>query len=196
MSINPKTSLFEKLAAWEAWWAAGPKVRKSAAPPDVMEKREAVRASLILSPEDERLRSICWSLHQGYPQTSFSWNGVRTTLCLHQIVAFRAGYFPFKEIDHRNGIRHDARRENLRPASDSQQMRNQHTSSNSYGDNLIGLKRGRNGWLANLYIGTGKSRILFQTKSHKTRERAAFAYNQLAQLFGFETRNNIPIPIE
>lgn len=100
------------------------------------------------------------------------------------------GLYPCDQIDHDNGDKLDLRRDNLLASDSSHNQRNIHK------ERLIGVYKLRHGkrWIAVISMGKRGEKQTFISLSHPTKERAAFAYNQLAQLFGFRTRNNVQIP--
>jgi hypothetical protein len=67
------------------------------------------------------LSRFSWSLStQGYPQAHIGRRQVR----LHRLVGQRMGISPDVMLDHHNGVRTDARRQNLRPATYQENSRN------------------------------------------------------------------------
>lgn len=185
-------SLSQKLLAWEEWLAANQRAGKSVLPQSATEGKAdgPPRRKPIFSEEDADLRFINWSFSGEYPQIKFGIHCARMTLRAHQIVASRMGLYPCEQIDHINHDKGDTRRCNLRAVTHSQNQRNLKR------EQLIGVERARGKWYARIQIGPRGKKICILSAVYPTPERAAFAYNQLAQLFGFWTRNNVQIPAE
>ncbi len=186
-------SLSQKLLALEDWLAANPHPQKSAVHPSATDAREAALASLpILSNEDYDLFRLRWKIDRyGYAFCRFYRQGMgRIIIKAHQVIAHRMNLYPCSQIDHENGIRLDCQRHNLRASE------NRHNHRNLHKANYVGVHKCGNKWRARRQLTFGNLKISAGSRVYPTPQRAAFAYNQLAQLFGFETRNTVPIPAE
>lgn len=189
-------SLSQKLRAWEERSAERQKASKNNALLGATEKRaddQRREFEMLISDQDRDLFLFPLRLSKcGYLETYFRENGHRIYIFAHQIIANRMGLYPCECIDHINGNRADCRRENIRAASASVNQRNLHKSG------FVGVKSSRNGrrWRARICMGGRSNKLQFYSACYDTKERAAFAYNQMAQLFGFRTRNQVNIPSE
>jgi hypothetical protein len=99
-----------------------------------------------------RTRSICigdlagtLNKRDGYIQVHFSLNRIKRKIYAHHIAWYKHfGEWPARQIDHRNRVCDDNRIENLRLATDSQNMRNRGLQlNNTTGASGIHLERGK-----------------------------------------------------
>lgn len=131
--------------------------------------------------DDEDFESVClhrWTLHKGYVSTCIN----RRRRKLHQIL------IPDRNLlDHRNGNKLDNRRENLREATNQQNVWNSKARPGS--SSFKGVSRTDGRWGAKIKR-DGKSKSL---GSYATEEEAALAYDRAAEeLFGEFARLNFP----
>ena len=132
-------------------------------------KAEAVSAFTFVSEEDfDFLSNFRWHMAAtGYPA---SWDG-RRVITMHHAVATRAGMFDtgLTEIDHKNTIRLDNRRSNLRPCTRAENCSNIGLSKrNSSGIKGVCFDRSEGKWKAQLKV-NGR---LVLNKRFKTIEEA------------------------
>lgn len=83
-------------------------------------------AAAEISPEDTDLAERRWHVTAGYAARAV-WAGGRRTIYLHRVIAERMGIVGL--VDHANRDRLDNRRENLRPATYSQNAGNRMTKA-------------------------------------------------------------------
>lgn len=127
------------------------------------------------------LSQFNWTIN---PRGHFVRNDRGTTLMMHRVIAERAGLDMSRMIDHKNRLKSDNRRENLRPASNSQ---NQHnvgksiTNTSGYKGVTFDTKSGK--WLSRIRDGNGQRQHL---GSFDSKEQAAEAYRKAAIKFHME----------
>lgn len=196
--MRTKTNMPLLLAAWEERLAGGPEARRNKGPQRITGNEAValnVSRGIKVSAQDEDTLQQVWHVPKDtqYPTCAFYTGGRLELIRLHLVVAQRALGVKPQEMycDHLNGIRTDCRRENLRYVTRTDNSRNIHC----YGLRaFIGPHKHRNGdkWCAKISLGVCK----ISWSGCGSQEEAAFRYNQLAQLFGFKTRNNItPNPL-
>ena len=112
--------------------------------------------------------------HKGYVVTSIKRFGEWTKITFHSLVAQRMG---IDRPDHRNRNKLDNRRENLRPATDSQQNANrQRLRTNKSGYKGVSWSSSKRRWRAQIDVNNVKMHLGY----YKTRLEAAWAYDHAA----------------
>lgn len=100
--------------------------------------RANIHESVLVNPEDfELLTMYRWTfIKGGYFMRGKRINGKDITILLHRLIAERMGLNLTHEVDHINGIPTDNRRENLRPATRSQNCANRFSKPGASSDYL------------------------------------------------------------
>lgn len=113
------------------------------------------------------------------------------TLLLHRLVWELCGLGPVNEIDHQNRDGLDCRRQNLRPATASQNAHNRARQKNNTTGYKGVTRHKANRWRARIRVGDGKRLDL---GLHPSPEQAARAYNRaaLAHFGTFAALNDVP----
>ncbi len=150
------------------------------------------KAVVLLSESDEILRTQLISIDAiGYPTMKIR----KTHIRVHRVVLFRMlGRMLTKEdiCDHINGNKLDARRENLRLVTHSENQRNRHNKRVGKSRFIgVGWAKTNKCWRAVLRRKEGGKDITLYYGYFKTETEAALAYNAAAERFGFYTRNQI-----
>lgn len=95
---------------------------------------------------------------------------------MHRLILERIGFKNFVETDHINRNKLDNRRQNLRPATRSQNKANRKADYNKTSTKHKGVYRKRDKWIARIYV-KGKQICL---GVFLTADEAALAYNEAA----------------
>lgn len=124
--------------------------------------------AIVDEADHKRLSRFRWSLsHYGYAQRNVTSQGTRTISYMHREVLGLESGDPFG--DHRNGIRTDNRRSNLRPVNRSQHNHNQLPRGGSSLHRGVSLRSDTNRWTA--YVGHHGQKIALGC--YDTEEEAA-----------------------
>lgn len=103
------------------------------------------------------------------------------------IWAIVTGVWPDHEIDHRNGIRHDNRFSNFKPATSSENKRNcRRYSSNTSGVTGVYWEKRRRSWLVKISTGV---RQVVEIGRFRTKEEAIIARKQAERRYGYSARH-------
>lgn len=147
------------------------------------------RVAIVDAEDYDSVKDFRWHYN---PKTGYVYRyglnektGKRGSIYLHRQIM----KFPDNLVDHRNGMKVDCRRSNLREATPSQNQYNKRKQKAKAASKFKGVTKGKYSWVA---------RICYQNKNHcigsfKTEEEAAIAYNSKAkEFFGeFAVLNNV-----
>ena len=192
--MNKKTKSKKQplsLADWEAWLVADPNLTRKRGRPLLMGEKEVARnlsQGILVSPEDEDLLVVRWEVSRmGYVRRGFKGSMV----IMHRIICRRvigAELNPQMEVDHRNHIPYDNRRENLRYGDKLMNMNNRwHNRPNKSG--FIGVVKARKNWEVYIKI----NRKSFNLGTFTSPVEGAMAYDFAARSLG-RTDLNFPPP--
>jgi len=140
------------------------------------------QVAIVSSIDYHFLRRWNWSFDGRYAFRTIRRNGQYTTYYLHRAVATRKGIPRSIEVDHRNRMKLDNRRQNLRPATRTQQLGNAcRRTDNKSGYRGVHWNKECRCWRAQICANGRRQHLGY---FHRKRD-AALAYNDAAStLFG------------
>lgn len=212
LRVSPEDEDLAAVASWHPtgqYWYVGPQKlvqliadriqpdRAKKVPLRDNDQSNLVRENLILQPsmqtlvllslDDEDLRPLLTKVGGRYAAITVHGQSVP----LHRIIAKRMGLDLSEHIDHINGNELDNRRENLRSATNAENLMNQKLcSNNTSGFKGVIWRKDRNKWQAKIMV-HGKTQHLGYSNC---KIEAAKAYDNAArELFGEFARLNFPV---